>query len=340
MQIVAAGMTSVDGAPSAIVYLPKGSHTINATVDGVPSAIDVTIDEQVAQTLQQSLEARQANNVRPIIDFDHQDTGPAAGLPKRFYWDDEEGVMLEVDWTGSGKAAVEARDYSYFSPLFLIDDEGRPTGLHEQRPVGGLVNDPAFRSIRRIAAAHAEPETIKTMQNDFTRLVECGALDAKQAKGDGAVDAIAEAFLSLQKENQTLEARATEAEKERDEARATIEAQREAEVEKVIAKAVEAGRISKKDEDAQAFWKSAILEKGEAAVKQLEALGAPSKGSIDQPVIQAGHREGNPNASGDNAKEVAARAAKIRNRATEIQAERKIPFTQAWGLASKEIPTT
>lgn len=340
MQIVAAGMTAVDGTPSAIVYLPKGRHTINATVDGSPQAIDVTVDEQVAQVLQQSLEARQSQNVRPIIDFDHQDTGPAAGLPKRFYWDDEEGVMLEVDWTGSGQAAVQARDYSYFSPLFLIDDQGRPTGLHDQRPVGGLVNDPAFRSIRRIAAAHAEPEPIKNMQTDYTRLVECGALDAKQAKGDGAVDAIAEAFMALKQENQTLEARATEAEKERDEARATIEAQREADADKIIAKAVEAGRIPKKDEDAQAFWKTAILEKGESAIKQLEALSAPSKGTIDQPVIQASRKEGNPSeASGAN-REVAARAAKIRNRATEIQNERKIPFTQAWGLASKEIPAT
>jgi hypothetical protein len=103
-----------------------------------------------AMALQLDLQKLLRQNVRPYVDFDHVG-GAAAALPKRFYWTDE-GVMLELDWTNAGKTAVSGRDYSYFSPTFLLDESGDPAGLPQAGSIGSLVNNPAFRSIRRIAA--------------------------------------------------------------------------------------------------------------------------------------------------------------------------------------------
>jgi phage I-like protein len=46
--------------------------------------------------------------------------------------------MLELEWTRSGKEAIEDRDYSYFSLMFLADKEGRPVGLPAAGAIGAL----------------------------------------------------------------------------------------------------------------------------------------------------------------------------------------------------------
>lgn len=340
MRVITSAHRLAEGAnaPLAIQYLPAGKHTITATVDGSTQTVDIEVTEESAHLLQQSLEARQRDNVRPIVDFDHEDTGPAAAIPSRFYWQPGEGVMLALEWTGAGKRAVEGRDYSYFSPLFLMDDEGHPLGLHPQRPVGGLVNDPAFRSIRRIAAANAGlPSTNETekeiMQHDYTPLVEAGVLSADQAKGEGVVTAIAAAFAKAAEEKRQLEAEKAAAESARDQAQSEIQAKREAEADAAIAKAVEAGRICVKDEDSKQFWRELVMEKGEPAVRQLEAKAAANPG-IDKPVVT---RSGGADTTANQQSVEAARAAQIRNRAAEIQAARNVPHSMAWNLAAAEI---
>jgi phage I-like protein len=63
--------------------------------------------------------------------------------------------MLELDWTNSGKAAVSRRDCSYFSPTFMMDESGGPSGLPSAGAIGSLVNNPAFRLIKRLAASRS-----------------------------------------------------------------------------------------------------------------------------------------------------------------------------------------
>lgn len=107
------------GEPNAIVYIPEGIHTIRPTVDGKAKTITVKMKpeegERIAASFQSQLEKIQAGNVRPFMDFDHQE-GPASGLPKRFFYEKGKGLMLEVEWTGRGRQAIEGKDYSYFSP--------------------------------------------------------------------------------------------------------------------------------------------------------------------------------------------------------------------------------
>src|SRR5258708_906382 len=139
-----------------MMYFPAGDAKISASVGGEAKEVEVRVDAETALLLQNDLEQRLQGNVRPIIDFNHQ-LGAAAALPKRFEWVEGEGVFLELDWTRAGKYAVEGKDYSFFSPTFLLDPEGCPVGLPPEGAIGALTNDPAFRTIKRIAAKKTSP---------------------------------------------------------------------------------------------------------------------------------------------------------------------------------------
>jgi len=147
-------------APEEIVYIPDGEHAIHPRVNGQPQQITVRIPAgrgaAVAAMLDSALQKRRAENVRPHVAFDHQ-TGRAAGIPESFRYVRGKGVLLKLAWTGSGQAAIRGRDYSYFSPAFLVDEDGVPSGLPERGEIGSLVNEPAFREIPRIAAAGILP---------------------------------------------------------------------------------------------------------------------------------------------------------------------------------------
>jgi Mu-like prophage I protein len=64
-----------------------------------------------------------------------------------------------VDWTSAGERAVRGRDYSYLSPSFLLADN-KIVGLPQSGSIGSLVNNPAFQSIRRIAASESRTEDV------------------------------------------------------------------------------------------------------------------------------------------------------------------------------------
>jgi hypothetical protein len=149
-----AATVDVTEAPAEVVFMPAGQWRIRPRVNGIPKDVTVQVDENTAATLQRDLDARLAGNVRPHAGFDHK-PGPASFLPKRFKWDSR-GVVLEIDWTSAGKKAVEGKNYSYLSPVFLLDGE-RVAGLPKTGEVASLVNSPAFQQIPRIAASAADP---------------------------------------------------------------------------------------------------------------------------------------------------------------------------------------
>lgn len=147
--------------PTAIQYMPPGTSVINAWCDGNPVRRVIKVDSGAAERLQADLEAKQAaadagEAPRPCGFFDHEKKA-ASFIPKRFYWDEAQGVLLEVEWTNAGRTAVAGRDYSYFSPRFTADAvDGTVLGLTDNVEVGSLVNNPAFRTIERIAASGSE----------------------------------------------------------------------------------------------------------------------------------------------------------------------------------------
>lgn len=287
------------GHNAHIVFIPEGESTITPTVNGKPQKITVRVSpnngEEVAQKLQKDLAGRHAQNVRPIFDFDHKDTGPAAAIPKRFYYEGGKGIMSEVEWTGAGKKAIEAKDYSYFSPVFLIGKDGSPNGLPSRGPLGALVNDPAFRDIPRIAASYAA-DFIKTDTNQTKKqmddLVKCGLLKSDEAEKDNAATVAATRVTSLREDAKKVEAMSSELD--------ALKAKK-AELEKQIADAEEAtkkdkanaeidaavadGRIAPKDEETKEFYRESIMEKGEKAVKALNAL--PKREDLTKQQVKA-----------------------------------------------------
>lgn len=158
------------------MFLPAGVSVIKASANGKPVTRRVYVDATTAARLQADLETMQAaadanQKARPCGMFDHK-TGKASFLPKRFWWLDGRGVMLDVEWTKAGREAVEGRDYSYFSPTFKLRN-GVVTGLDERVEIGSLVNSPAFESMERIAAARTDDD----LPEDGSEVVLCGEVD-------------------------------------------------------------------------------------------------------------------------------------------------------------------
>lgn len=299
-----------DGQSAAIVFIPEGKNTITPTVNGKPKKITVCVSagngQTVAAKLQSDLEGRHAENVRPIFDFDHKDTGPAAAIPKKFYYEQGKGVMAEVEWTGAGKTAIEAKDYSYFSPVFLLGKDGVPNGLPKRGPLGALVNDPAFRDIPRIAAACAVDD-IEPKANTMDELVQCGLLNTKEAAKDNAATVAAARVTSLRQDSDKVEAlntKVTNLEKENQDLKDKVEAS-ETEVKKakeekadtIVKAAVADGRIAPKDEDTQKFFRDSIIAQGETAVKALNALPSKTDG-LQQRQVKAGAAKQTDNQGG------------------------------------------
>ncbi len=156
-------ITAIDAGPSKvppgeIVYLPEGSHRITPGSHPKGVFIQVPPDQgnAIAAKLQAELERLNAQPVKPFLDFEHRRQAPASGHPLSFRYQPGKGIMLAVQWSGSGQRALQDNDVSYFSPEVYIDDAGIPKGLPERGPIGGLVCSPAFRSMERIAASDGD----------------------------------------------------------------------------------------------------------------------------------------------------------------------------------------
>jgi hypothetical protein len=65
-----------------IMYLPAGTASVYASVNGSPQTVEVHVNALTARLLQSDLEELLGAQVKPFIDFDHKGGGAAAD-PKR-----------------------------------------------------------------------------------------------------------------------------------------------------------------------------------------------------------------------------------------------------------------
>jgi hypothetical protein len=288
----------------SIVFLPEGTHQITASVGGKPKTLTVTVDDRVLASFADDLARRQESNVRPFAGFDHK-PGAASFIPQAFRYEPGVGLMLDVDWTSAGRAAIEGRDYSYFSPTFLISKDGIPTGLTTRGEIGSLVNDPAFEEIPRIAASHTEQH-----QSDMDNLIELGLVEASCAP-DQALETAKAALASLREaaaQVETVEA-ANMAKKSAEDELADMKKRNEeleaaykslkdematkaaAAADAAIEDAIKAGRIAPQDDATKAFWRSSITSNPEA-VKALNAI--PVNPALSGKTVLAGRTEEPP----------------------------------------------
>lgn len=286
--------------PSELVFIPEGNHTLTPFVNGEPKEIKISLTpengKQVAASFQKDMEQRLAKNVRPFFDFDHNDTGPASALPKSFKYVEGKGIVSEIEWTGAGSKAIKAKDYSYFSPVFLMDDDGTPFGLPDRGPLGGLVNEPAFRDIPRIAAKDGYFSKTKTTK--MQDLVKCGLLSSTEAAKDDAPTFAAARVNALRAESgkvEDLNEKIKALEMERDKLKMKVESSdasakkaKEDGVKTLIQASVADGRIAAKDESTQGFWTKALVECGDGtAAKTFAALPKTVKVPTGQVVKSA-----------------------------------------------------
>ena len=302
--ILASITTSIgDGVPDEIVYLPEGEHKITPTVDGEPKTITVKIPREkgvsIAAALQSALDDRLKNNVRPWFDFEHK-RGAASALPKAFRYEDGRGVVCALEWTGAGRDAIEGKDFSYFSPEFLLGDDGVPDGLPSRGPLGALVNEPAFRDIPRIAAANADGAQSEDLNHYQTMSKHIFAALAISASAENAeteavtkINAMSAEIEDKKKALAKLEAEFAEMKKEKDAAVAKCQDAAKKHANSLITAAIADGRIAAKDEATQDKFRSRI-EAGDSFAE--EALGMlPKKHTeLNKPVVNAsyaGHKQ-------------------------------------------------
>ncbi|MGC4013435.1 MAG: phage protease [Luteolibacter sp.] len=293
--------------PGEIVYIPEGTHHICPTVDGKPQRIIVKMTAAagpaVADRFQQELDERLANNVRPHLDFDHAGRGPAAGIPTAFRYQPGTGLMLAVDWTDKGRTAIRGRDYSYFSPEFLLDDDSAPAGLAPHGAIGALTNEPAFRDIPRIAAsdrsrAASEPHN-PTEQEDMNPLVQCGLLTPQEAALSDAPETARKRVQVMKDKLDTadddasskddriaqLEAELKALKAEKDKADRNAKQSAESRADQLVQTAVSDGRIAPGDETTQRKFRSQIAAGNAMAEEYLASLA--QRPDPSRPVIRA-----------------------------------------------------
>lgn len=296
-EITAAFANALPEAPGSIVFIPEGESTITPYVNGKPQSVVVKLDASngasIAEKLNAQLAARHAANVRPWLDFEHKG-GKASGIPKAFSYVEGRGITMDVEWTNAGKQAIEGKDFSYFSPTFLIADDGTPQGIPERGALGGLVNEPAFRNIPRIAASDATNHQPTNQTSTMSKLINAKLGLAPEASEEATlakIEAITAELETIKTEKAALEtAKADEVKRltdERDAITAELETLKtEAkEATKTRHKAlVEASGIPPKDEETRNEALS-LLEANEAlGVKFLAKFGGvdPSKSVLEK----------------------------------------------------------
>jgi len=123
-----------------------------------------------------------------MIDYDHQSafgaipgvggTAKAAGWVKDFDARSD-GIYGRVEWTAAARAAIEASEYRYISPLFTRDKAGKVTALRN----AALLNMPAMD----LEAIAARALSLTTKGPDMDEILEALGL----AKGAGEGEALA-----------------------------------------------------------------------------------------------------------------------------------------------------
>ena len=272
--------------PEGILYMPAGQHRVCGTVNGRPGARTVLVDAAAAARLQEALQARlelyrRGEAVRPCGLFDHR-PGAASFLARAFEWDPARGVVLRVEWTSAGREAIQGRNYSYFSPKFLLDEQGRVAGLTEEAEVGSLVNDPAFERAEQIAASRDYQAPRESLAGGERLCDDAGMDQIKTLLGlppdadDAAVAAkIQQLMAQADDDKKDIAAKAADAEKAR---RESCEARADADAAKDELKkkeeelsALRARKIAPKDEAAKAAWKEIYKTSPDTARKAMEA---------------------------------------------------------------------
>jgi Arc/MetJ-type ribon-helix-helix transcriptional regulator len=282
-----------DKEPKGVIqYIPPGRHHITCKVNGETATREVVAKKGIEAVFQAGLEKLQASGVPPFFDYLHEG-GRASGHPKRFFWDEERGLVCETEWTQAAKSIIQDRELQFFSPEFLLSSDGTPLGLHpSSKAIGGLVSDPAFETIESVAAQKAaKQQQPKTSNMDLTKFVELGVITAEQAKDpEKASGLIAEHITAANSKdkNAGLQADLIAAQKEKDDLSNKLKEMQEAQADAFIEEHVKAGRIKPKDESFKGSMRQQFLDNPETAKAIMDRIPASDLGTPVAKAAKAG----------------------------------------------------
>jgi hypothetical protein len=330
--VYAAATIDLDGeTPGEIVYMPKGEN-LTFTPKRPGREITIKVDAATAEVLQSDLAKRLEDEIRPYAGFDHE-RGPASFLPKAFKWDEERGVILEVDWTSEGRRHVEGRNYSYLSPTFMISGK-KVAGLPSTGEVASLVNDPAIRDKKmKIAASTADDNEGENMTVKVAeKLVELEVITAEQA-ADADEEFILRAIDGLHGNLAMVQAANARLVSENTALQAKVVDVVKAEATSIIEAAIAEGKIGAKDQASIDFWTGQLVASPTTAKKVLAAMPA---NPLLQRVIDVKVKDGKRTAAGQSAADLV----EAQHRAVRIVKEKHpgLGHTDAFNRAKEEFP--
>ena len=157
-------MTTTDNGEIDVHIAPigefKGSNSL-----GNP------VQEKITKESLENLAEKLNKGDEILADIDHQSCKPgverdtrAAGWFYNFVVDPVKGLFAKLKPTNKGKELIQSREYRYFSPTFILDENGSPTDLHSV----SLTNLPAFKGhIKPIL--NSEPNTKESIEMEITK---------------------------------------------------------------------------------------------------------------------------------------------------------------------------
>jgi Mu-like prophage I protein len=260
-------------APSEIVFVPMGKNTVTCSISGKPKTVTVTALRSTADKLNSDLQAALAKSLAgemsvPFLDFQHE-AGRASAHPVEFVWDEVRGIVLKLEWTPSGRAAVEGKEFLYFSPEVDWNDKTQQiVGLIQPGPVGGLTNLPAFQTQTRLAA-ELQPTT--PMPEILKLMIAKGflAADATEITPE-SVTALAAKLDSAASDMTCAKATIADITTERDALKASLAKVNDTAAESFVTEQLKAGRIT---EESKPVW----LARAKADLKEATTLLASFK---------------------------------------------------------------
>ena len=156
--------TTTDNGELDVHIAPIGTFN-GSNSQGNPVKENITKEslENLAEKLNQGDEI--------LADIDHQSCKPgverdtrAAGWLSKFIVDPIKGLFAKLKLTKKGRELIESREYRYFSPTFMLDENGSPTDLHSV----SLTNLPAFKGYIK-PILNSEPNTKEIIEMEVTK---------------------------------------------------------------------------------------------------------------------------------------------------------------------------
>ena len=345
------------------MWMPGGTHQVSCgevQADGTVKPVKelVSVGAADGARLNAQLQELAKANARPFLDYDHAG-GEASGWPVEIAWQEADidlpaGIYVRVEWASRGADLIAGKGYRYFSPEWVMDKEGK-VQLPQSGPLGGLVNNPAFREMRRIAqqiseisadAGRVDPagggpngdgsgphNTKESMSKKLiAALIAAGVLKSEAEAADDAVATQVEQRLQARKQAEPAEEE-TETVKQ---LRAQMQAMQARAGKTFVAGLVSAGKLPPKDETAAAVWEKAYAKDPDGTEELARSLRAAAAltdlgtGGGAAPVV-----------TGTEADELKlrARGARLQARAVSLYQDGKAgSIDAAWLMAEAEIP--